>query len=315
MQAIVRDPEFAILRDCLEAARSRPCLLCDRSGDGAFVRCRERYPGVRRLLVVARGSRRELALVPVVWDGVGEVGCVELEALALVRPETFADEERPVAALVNGFRGRLWTAARFGAEGPRLSVLASELVLAWQAAAVYPVADADAAREGPRPQRTVVDPDAPGYGRWPAPWLPWASIADAVPWDQPPFRGWGTRAGARSSQAAFAAAGLPPAGLRSHPLAKALALAALLRSVPGDGGQRTLGSRLLPPQGPVPAVVGICRQRVYRFAPDGGLERLFAGEGDDSLVGVRQIEEAEGHARMADFFVRTRPENAEGGTG
>ena len=81
------------LRACLDTIRMRPCRLCGTTRDGVFARCTERYGEVPPLLVIARGSGNEVALAPVTWDGVGEIGCVNPTALSLVRPSVLVGDD------------------------------------------------------------------------------------------------------------------------------------------------------------------------------------------------------------------------------
>ena len=301
-----------VLEACVAAARSRPCRLCGSSRDGVFGQCNERYRDAQPVVVIARGARDELALVPVSWDGVGEIGCPELGVLCLVRPGAFAGEDGMPAAVIKAAGGNLWPSIGFDDDASRVMVRATSMALAWEVAGVYPVVEADAARAEPRPRRLLADPEAPDYGRWPAPWVPWMSIADVIPWDRPPFRQYAKDGGAGSPQDAFAAVGLPRVGREDHPVSKALALATLLRSVPWTDDKRTLGSALLPPAGPVPAVVGLCQGQVYRVGQTGAWEHLFADEAAGGSVGLEAIEQAEGHVRVADAIARRRPESANG---
>ena len=128
------------------------------------------------------------------------------------------------------------------------------------------------------------------------------SLAQAIPWSEPPFRQRVGRCRADGFAAdALAAVGLPPLRADAHPLAKALALAALLRSVPWQGERETLGARLLPPPALCAAFVGIYRGEIYRTACDGQWEPLFADGGNDCrAIGPREVELAEGHLRMVD---------------
>ena len=303
-----------ILEACVEAAQSRPCRLCGTSSDGVFGQCNERYRDAQPVVVIARGARDELALVPVSWDGVGEIGCPELGVLCLVRPRAFASEDGMAADVIKAAGGNLWSSSGFDDDASRVMVRATSMALAWEVAGVYPVVEADAARGELRPRRMLADPEGPSYGRWPAPWVPWMSIADVIPWDRTPFRQYAQNGAAGSPQDAFAAVGLPRVGRDAHPVAKALALATLLRSVPWGDGKRTLGSSLLPPPGPFPAVVGVCQGQIFRFGHGGAWEHLFADGADAGSVGLEAIEQAEGHVRVADAIARRRPESANGVT-
>lgn len=78
----------------------------------------------------------------------------------------------------------------------------------------------------------------------PALWLPWVSLSTANPRSEPPFRQRVQRGQAGSPTDVFAAVGLPPLRADAHPLAKALALAALLRSVSWQCERKTLGAEV-----------------------------------------------------------------------
>ena len=300
MPSTTTETDIAGLRASLDAARSRPCLLCGTSDDGVLRRCPERHHEVERLLVIARGTRNELAFVPVFWDGAGELGCAEFDGLALLRSPALCDMDRDAEEAGRVMGGRLWVAGSYEDDFLKKLIRAARMVIAWDVGGVYPAVDGSALREAPRPARTLVDVAAPCYGRWPAPWLPWVSVSAAIPWSEPPFRPRARNSGARLPKDAFAAVGLPPLEVEAHPLAKALILAALLRSVPWTGERKTLGARLLPPPHLSMASVGIYQGQVYRSGPGGQWERLFATGQDDRAVGLREVELAEGHMRMAD---------------
>ena len=302
MHTTTTEPDVVDLRESLEAARSRPCLLCGTSGDGVLRRCPERHQQAARLLVIARGTRNELAFVPVFWDGAGELGCAECDGLALLRPPALRHMDREAEEAAKATGGRLWVAGSYEDDFLKKLICAARIVIAWDVGGVYPAVDGSALREAPRPTRTLVDVEAPCYGRWPAPWLPWVSVSAAIPWSEPPFRPRAWNDAGRLPKDAFAAVGLPPLEVEAHPLAKALALAALLRSVPWTGQRKTLGARLLPPPELLTAFVAIHRGRVFRIGPCGRLERLFVAGKDDRAVGLREIELAEGHMRMADTW-------------
>lgn len=84
--------------------------------------------------------------------------------------------------------GRLTAAGSFEDPHAKGLIRGVAMVAAWDVARVYPAVDGCVLWETPRPLRTFVDPAASRYGRWPAPWLPWASVADMIPWSERPFR-------------------------------------------------------------------------------------------------------------------------------
>ena len=304
--AVIPEPGQEDLARALEAARMRPCLLCGSAGDPVLRRCSETHRMVMPMLVVARGAANELAFVPVSWDAVGEAGCPRFDLLGLLRPAACRTSDAAVRDAVEAAGGFLWIADRYTDSHciMRATIEAAAVVVAWDVAAVYPFVDADVLHGPFRPRRTLVAPGAPRYGRWPAPWVPWVSLADRVPWSEPPFRARGANGGLRSPEAACRAVGLPVAGADAHPLAHALALAALLRSVPWrDGRKSSLGSRLLPPDGPNVANVGISAGKAYRPGADGHWEQLFEVADEERAPTLVQVEQAAGHLRMVDALV------------
>ena len=288
------------LSACFDTIRTRPCRLCGTSPNGVFARCTTRYRKVGSLLVIARGPGNELALAPVAWDGVGEVGCVNPKALCLVRPAVLSASDAETEEAVRTAGGEVRIASGFNDAKVKKMICRSVMAVAWQVAGVYPLVENGVLRETPRPLRTLAHSNAPAYGRWPAPWMPWVSVCGAVPWAELPFRQ-RVRNGRKGLPSdAFTAAGLPPVSIDAHPIAKALVLAALLRCVPWKGDGKSLGARLLPPPSGNVATVGIYRGHVYQVGRDGKYERLFADCGDARAVGVREIELAAGHMRIAD---------------
>ena len=176
------------------------------------------------------------------------------------------------------------------------------MAITWQVAGVYPLVESGVLRETPRPLRTLAHSNVPAYGRWPAPWMPWASVCDAVPWAELPFRQSGIRSGTEGLPCdAFAAAGLPPVSIDGHPITKASGVGCVVAvCAPGRSDGKSLGARLLPPPPADVAIVGIYQGHVYRLGCDGQYERLFADCDDVRAVGVREIELAAGHMRIAD---------------
>ena len=212
-----------------------------------FARCTTRYRKVGPLLIIARGPGNELALAQVAWDGDGEVGCVNPEALYLVRPPALSVADAATEDAIRTAGGELRIASGFNDPQVKRTICRSAMATAWQVAGVYPLVESGVLRETPRPLRTLAHSNAPAYGRWPAPWMPWVSLCDVVPWTELPFRQ-RVRSGKEGLPCdAFAAAGLPPLSIDAHPIAKALVLAALLRCVPWQSDGKSLGARLLPP--------------------------------------------------------------------
>ncbi|MYD92540.1 MAG: hypothetical protein F4Y02_02370 [Chloroflexi bacterium] len=288
------------LRACFDAVRIRPCRLCGTGPDGVFARCTSRYRELSPLLVVALGPSHEVALASVAWDGAGEVGCVHSTELCLVRPTAVMEGDAETEEVVRAAGGELRIASGFNDPAVKAMICGSAMAIAWQVSGVYPLVESAVLRETTRPRRTLAHPDAPSYGRWPAPWLPWASVSSAVPWSEPPFSEQVQNGTEGLPKDAFAAVGLPPLTIGAHPIAKAMVLAALLRSVPWKGDGTSLGGRLLPPPDPSMAVVGIYRGHVYRVRNNGQCEELFADGADVRTVGVREIELAVAHLRVAE---------------
>lgn len=284
----------------LRAIAARPCFLCSGNPDGMLDRCVERYSGVSPIVVLARGVAGELAFVPLVWDGVGEVGCPLLDRVGLLRPEALAGDDDALARVLDEEGGDLLAGASYLDDGRRIAkdLVAAAAFVAWDAAAVWPIVDADALGAHFGPPRTLVDPGAPRYGRWPAPWVPWISLAHKVPWSEPPFGPRVPNGAATSPAAAFRAVGLPAPAPGAHPLTHALLLAAFLRSAPWGRRKRSIGGRLVPPAAPEVTIVGICRGTVYRLSANDQWRPLFPPHLDGPYP--QEIEQALGHARMAD---------------
>ena len=311
-QNLETGPGSSGLAAALDAVAGRPCFLCGSSPDGLLGRCVERYRRVQPIVVVARGAAGELAIVPVVWDGVGEIGCPVLDSVGLLRPAALDGGDVPLAAALQAAGGRLQVADNYVAAERNIcpDLVAAAAIVAWDTAVVWPVVDADALGALFAPPRTLVAPGAPRYGRWPAPWVPWISLADQVPWSEPPFRQSVPNGSAAVSAAAFRAVGLPPLAPGAHPLAEALLLAAFLRSAPWGRGKRSIGGRLLPPAQAAITVVGLCAGSVFHPDAGGRWRRLFSPHPDGPYP--HEIEQALGHARMADALT---PEAMSGRTG
>ena len=294
----------------LDLACRRPCPTCGSYPGGAGIeRCTERFGGAPRLLVAALGSHGELALVPLFSDGDCAVGCVAIDELALLRSSLLIGLDKPDKEAVEAAGGKLSIAGTYGHSRVGRLIESASGVVAWNVSALFPAVDASVLRETPVPSRTLTHPDATRYGRWPAPWLEWRSLSAAIPWDEAPFRQPCGQAPAGSAMAALAAVGLPMLRPDAHPLAKALALAVLLRTCPWKGEREPLGARLLPVRSMM-SVVGLCRGEVYRLASDAKWERLFAHDPDAQELCVEDIEQAAGHMRMVDAI--TAPAEARG---
>ena len=279
------EPDLSTLHAYLEEAQTRRCCLC---GDG-------RGAG-RRLVVAARGSRSDVALVPVAADERARVGCPDLRSLVLLRHEAFRAEDRALAAAVEDAGGCLRTVSSFATEGVHAVLAGAAMVLSWVACDVFASVDAAANRGARPPVLVVADPRAPDYGRWPVPATPWKSIESLIAWDREPFQVCTRRRyGGRLLDDAVAAGGLPAIAEEDHPLTEALALAALLRTVcleRPDALQLTL-------EPPTMAVAGICRGRVSGLDLD-DWKPVFVGDGSDAGVTLLEIELALAHVRMAE---------------
>ena len=151
MPSTTRETDPAGLGQTLEAVRSRPCLLCGPGADGVSRRCAERYRSTERMLVIARGARNKLALVPVFWDGAGELGCADLDALVLLRPQALYGMDVPADEAVAAAGGRLRLADGYGDEVVKVVISAARGVIACDAAGVYPAVDGSVLWERPLP--------------------------------------------------------------------------------------------------------------------------------------------------------------------
>ena len=263
-----------------------------------------------RALVVARGRYDDVALVPVPADGKGGFGRPHLQSLVLLRTTEFAGEDHELTAVVAAAGGHVRLATTFDDDGVREAMRGAGMVLAWRAHKVFPVIDAAAARAERRPSRIVAAPHAPDYGRWPAPSLPWVSVAEAVDWEQrEPFRQYQLRHGGKKLRDAIKACGWPSLGRQEQSLTKALAIAALVRAAPWVDGPLPPSSMLARSLDPFMSVIGIRRERVYRIGADGYWRPLFGGGGHDAGIRLLEIEQATAHARMADAWARQKGVN------
>ena len=292
---------FDGLAEYLAEARSRPCLACGTTGPGGVLtRCPERFAETPRLLVVAVGRRHELGIVPVFSDGNAVVGCADLEQMMLLRPWALRETDARAQRIVQDAGGRLQIADSYADAVVQQRLQAARAVVPWDLASVYPVVDAGVMAEPTLPVRTVAEPDAPRYGRWPAPWLPWRSVSNWIPWHEQPFRKWAREDLMGSPSAALAAVGLPALGPDVHPLAEALAVATLLGSASPHGGRRALGARLLPLPEFAQAFVAVYRGEAYRVAFDGSWEPVFVDGPPDRAISLGDVERAAAHLRMVD---------------
>ena len=209
----------------LDVVADRPCFLCSGSPDGMYIPCAEHYRSVKPILVVVRGAIGELAIVPVLWDGVGEVGCPLLDSVAFVRPDALGADDGILRRALRAVGGDLLATSSYGDPDLKLyeTISLAALVVAWDAAQVWPGVDADALGALFAPPRTLVAPGAPRYGRWPAPWAPWVSLGERLPVvgsAVPPVRAERVGAGARGRVARGGAAG---AGTGRAPLGRGVA--------------------------------------------------------------------------------------------
>ena len=180
-------------------------------------------------------------------------------------------------------------------------IQAARAAIAWDVSQVYPVVDASVLLETPAPRRTWVEPGSAAL-------RPLARAVAAVVFaGRVDSLGRSRRSGSVSGRARpvrrrprWRPWGCRRSAPDAPPLAKALALAALLRSVPWRGGRRTLGARLLPLPERAMALVGVYRGEAYRVGRCARWEPLFADGRIDRPVGLREIELAAGHLRLAD---------------
>ena len=327
-----RSSEAEVRQDlaaALAAVRSRWCHVCEHHDHRPVRRsgfevptCLLRLPCPRHLLVAARGLDNQLAFVPVALADTGQVGCPMLSSLVLVRPSSAAGTDAVLADVI-GHTGRLVIGSDFADE--RVAGLLSWAVLAaaWQFPDVFAVADAAVLRARHRPVRTLADPAAPDYGRWPAPAVGWASIQSVVPWSAPPFSANGISGRPGSRERALRAVNLPALSSAAHPVAQALVLACLLGTTPHAPDPWTVGTRLLDASQVMAARAGafvlVLGQRILRYAPPDAWEPLFAQPFDSprTALALCEIEQADAHVRAADAAVRevqgaTRPANGAG---
>ena len=304
------------LAAALAAVRGRWCEPCDHC-DHRPVRlsleaeppCLLRQEPRNRLLVVARGARDELAIVPVVFSAAGAIGCPVLEDLVVLRPEADAPDDARIASVLDG-AGAVTVAAGFGDPRVERIVRGALLAVAWRIGEVFPAVDRAVLGEPLQPVRVLADPAAPSYGRWPAPQVGWASIAVAVPWTKRPFRehvGEAGEAGAACAREdALRAARLPPLAEAAHPLAQALVLACLLGTAPPGGDCWTIGSVLLNDPDVVAARGGafvlIWGDQLLRYLPPNSWEPLFAEPfaTPGAMLALCDIARADAHVRVAD---------------
>ena len=233
-----------------------------------------------------------------------------LSSLVVVRPAAAAATDAVLTDVV-GDTGRVVIGSDFADE--RVASLLSWAVLAaaWQFPDVFAVADAAVLRARHRPVRTLADPAAPDYGRWPAPAVGWASIQSVVPWSAPPFSAPGISGRPGSRERALRAVNLPAPSGAAHPLAEALVLACLLGTVPHAPDPWTVGTRLLDASQVMAARAGafvlVLGQRILRYAPPDAWEPLFAQPFDSPQSTPRALRDRAGR--------RTRSRGRCGGAG
>lgn len=265
--------------------------------------CRDDSEHRSRGLVVARGRYDDLALVPLATDGKGSFGCPDVRSMVLLRTPWFLGEDDELAAVVAAAGGCLRLATTFDDDGVREAMRGAGVVVAWREHKVFRVIDGAARHAERQPVRLVADSCAPDYGRWPAPSLPWVSVAGAIRWDtSEPFRSHHRRGGGTKLRDAIAAVGLPPLGPQEQALTKELAIASLIRSTPWTEGPEPPHAYMVCLARPVMSVVGICQGRVYRLDADGCWRPLFRGDDHEAGVRLLEIEQATAHIRMADTW-------------
>ena len=329
MQA--RSSEAEIRHDlaaALAAVRSRWCHVCEHhdhrlsAPTGPTVpSCLLRRPVQRRLLVAARGHDDQLAFVPVAVAGNGQVGCPMLSALVVVRPATAARTDAVLADVLGG-TGRVVIGSGFDDDRVAGLLFGAALAAAWRFADVFAVADAAVLRARHQPVRTLADPAAPDYGRWPAPAVGWVSIRPAVPWSEPPFSAHAPGGTGGTQEDALRAVNLPPLPAAAHPLAQALVLACLLGTAPHTPDSWTVGTMMLDASQATAARAGafvlVQGNRILRYVEPDAWEPLFAEpfENPQSTLALREIEQADAHVRAADTAAREGrrpPQVANGG--
>ena len=109
-----------------------------------------------------------------------------LSSLVVVGPASVADADA-VLADVLGDTGRVVIGSRVDDDRFAGIISWAALMAGWRFANAFAVAEAAVLRERFRPVRTLADPEAPDYGRWPAPAVGWVSIQPVVPWSEPLF--------------------------------------------------------------------------------------------------------------------------------
>ena len=225
-EAEARVPFETILRQL----RPETCLICRAQPPGqSRLGCQDRDAVPARIVVLAPGAGRELAVVPVRWDGRDGIGCTEWGELGLVRPDALAPDDRFWLASAEEYDCGLWIADSFDSPRARDVLGEADLVVAWHLPDVWPFVDGDMRLDRPRPSRTVIDGRAAGYGRWPVPSVPWLSAWRLVV--PGAGSGNGRALAVPPMRRVFRDAGLPPCDGTVPPLAQAIALASFLRRV------------------------------------------------------------------------------------
>ena len=290
------------LETLLRALRPETCLICRAQPPGQSRHgCRDRDAVPARIVVLAAGPGRELAVVPVRWAGGDAIGCTEWGELGLVRPAALAPDDRFWLASAEAHDCGLWIADGFDSPRARDVLGQAALVVAWHLPDVWPFVDGDARRCRPRPSRTVVDGRAPGYGRWPVPSVPWLSAWRLVV--PGAGSGNGRTLAVPPMRKVFHDAGLPPHDDTVPALAQAIALASFLRRVAVCAAEFPTAASFPAAGGAPPVRLAFAGGRAYRCRGPDELEPLFAGGVDASQLRVFELLQAEAHLRLADQCV------------
>lgn len=283
----------------LRALRTETCTLCSSGiARGQPPSCQSAHGTGPRLIVMASGPGRELAVAPVFWDGRSAIGCTDWAHLGLIRPAVLAPDDRCWLTTAESHDCGLWITDGFDHPQARDLLGAAGLVVTWHLPDVWPFVDGDAVRLRPRPLRSAVDGRAASYGRWPAPWLPWLSAWRLVT-DPGPSRGGGCWSVPPMNKA-FRRAGLSPLDTRAPALAQAIALASFIRRVPFRLVASTADWAPSASWATPAALVVFLKGRAHRFCGDQEVEPLFADGVDTSQLPSFELLRAYAHLRLAD---------------